>query len=246
MACVLYGVNKWLAGTHADVIAIGLYSFTPLLSAYVADGRLVWRRFHGPTRRTLPAYFLLPVLILVGFIGCLLALTYLSGALSVAKDVSFMVLVLGAVLAGWTFYGVFGLGEEYGWRGFLWDELRPLGIVNANVLTGIIWGLWHMPLVMGAYTYGDVGWMGVVAIISFTISMSFILSALRQATDSVIPSAALHGMINGASYVSALIVLPGHVLMGGLGGIVASFVMIVIGVAMWLYLERGRSSRLIK
>jgi membrane protease YdiL (CAAX protease family) len=35
------------------------------------------------------------------------------------------------------------LGEEVGWRGWLWPALRPLGPIRAAVVGGVIWGLWH-------------------------------------------------------------------------------------------------------
>ena len=47
-----------------------------------------------------------------------------------------------------TVNGLFGFGEEYGWRGWLADELRPLGPVVANLVTGVLWGLWHTPLIL--------------------------------------------------------------------------------------------------
>lgn len=266
-ACMLYAVRKWLPGTHADMAVIGFYSFTPMISALIADGGWVSSRLSVLTRKTVASYILLPAFIFVAFLLSLTALTYVfgnmlfvnaMGAVSLTLEqlhslgivaqthsenlyfslAFYGVLVAGAIIAGWTFYGIFGLGEEYGWRGFLWDELKPLGVVNANVVTGVLWGLWHMPLVLSAYTYGNVGLIGLVAIITFTISMSFILSALRGATGSVIPAAALHGMINSASYLGALVIIPGNTLIGGLGGVVSSLTMIVIGVAMWLYIDR--------
>ena len=62
----------------------------------------------------------------------------------------------GALLAGFTINGLFAFGEEYGWRGWLADELRPLGAFWANVITGVLWGLWHAPLILLGFNYGDV------------------------------------------------------------------------------------------
>ena len=39
------------------------------------------------------------------------------------------------------------LGEEFGWRGYLQPKLMPLGGRNAVLLTGIIWGVWHLSLI---------------------------------------------------------------------------------------------------
>ena len=59
----------------------------------------------------------------------------------------------GAVVAGWTVNGVLAMGEEYGWRGLMWDELRHRGTVPANLLIGLAWGLWHAPLILQGYNY---------------------------------------------------------------------------------------------
>ena len=57
---------------------------------------------------------------------------------------------LSAAVAGWSINGLFALGEEYGWRGLLWEAWRPYGIVRANLAIGLVWGLWHAPLIFKA------------------------------------------------------------------------------------------------
>lgn len=66
------------------------------------------------------------------------------------------------VAAGFTINGLFAFGEEYGWRGVLMDELRPLGTARANVLTGILWGLWHAPIILLGFNYGQQRILGVL------------------------------------------------------------------------------------
>ncbi len=37
--------------------------------------------------------------------------------------------------------------EEYGWRGYFLDKLQEnFSPINSAIITGIIWGLWHLPL----------------------------------------------------------------------------------------------------
>ncbi|HYP46960.1 MAG TPA: hypothetical protein VEQ66_17405 [Propionibacteriaceae bacterium] len=49
--------------------------------------------------------------------------------------------IWGAAVAGWTINGLFAMGEEYGWRGLMWDALQHRGIVQANLVIGSVWGL---------------------------------------------------------------------------------------------------------
>jgi len=51
-------------------------------------------------------------------------------------------------------YLVPAFGEELGWRGFLLQELLPLGRNRALLIHGAIWGAWHWPLLFAAAING--------------------------------------------------------------------------------------------
>ena len=56
-----------------------------------------------------------------------------------------------------------GTGEEIGWRGLLFPELKKLFSFNqATLITGAIWTLWHLPLILFAdyITPGIPRWYG--------------------------------------------------------------------------------------
>ncbi|MBO1770424.1 CPBP family intramembrane glutamic endopeptidase [Agrococcus sp. TF02-05] len=143
-----------------------------------------------------------------------------------------LVSVLGAILAGWTVNGLVGLGEEYGWRGLLWDALRHLGAVRANLVIGTVWGLWHAPVILQGYNYGD-PLLGVPAMVLFCIAMSFVLSAIREATASVLPVAAAHGIFNALAPM-LLIAAPDAVpALGGPLGLLGAAVLAGVGAAAW-------------
>jgi membrane protease YdiL (CAAX protease family) len=62
---------------------------------------------------------------------------------------------------------LFTFGEEYGWRGYLLPKLMPLGSPKAILLSGVIWGLWHAPIIAMGHNYGveypGYPWAGILA-----------------------------------------------------------------------------------
>ncbi len=72
--------------------------------------------------------------------------------------------VLGAAAGLALFYLVAGIPfvvfEEWGWRGYLEPRLQPWGIVPMMLVSGLIWGLWHLP---AAFSVGrdPAAWLGV-------------------------------------------------------------------------------------
>lgn len=47
------------------------------------------------------------------------------------------------------------IGEEYGWRAYLAPRLKEIyGLKNSILLTGFIWGIWHLPLNLFYYSDG--------------------------------------------------------------------------------------------
>jgi uncharacterized protein len=97
------------------------------------------------------------------------------------------------------------LGEELGWRGWLLPRLMPLGTVPALLISGVIWGVWHAPLVLLGYNYPGVpGWLGVLAMCGMCVVVGGIFGWLRIASGSVWPAALAHGTFNAAAGMSLL------------------------------------------
>lgn len=61
--------------------------------------------------------------------------------------------VLGTVIATFSVNGFAALGEEVGWRGYLVPALLPLGRGPALVVSGVVWALWHSPIVLLGFNY---------------------------------------------------------------------------------------------
>ena len=103
------------------------------------------------------------------------------------------------------------LGEELGWRGWLFPKLMPLGAVPAILVSGVIWGLWHAPLILLGYNYPGVpGWLGLTAMIGMCIVFGAVFGWLRLRSDSVWPAALAHAAFNGAGSTYLLFAMAGE------------------------------------
>lgn len=43
---------------------------------------------------------------------------------------------------------VFAAGEEIGWRGYMLTRLIAAGVPKPILVSGLIWGAWHLPLIV--------------------------------------------------------------------------------------------------
>lgn len=115
------------------------------------------------------------------------------------------------VLIGAIINTIPALGEELGWRGWLLPKLLPLGIVPAIVISGVIWGLWHAPLILLGYNYGDApGWLALAAMVGMTTVIGAVFSWLRIRSQSVWPAAFAHGAFNAAAGFSFIFIMAGE------------------------------------
>lgn len=140
-------------------------------------------------------------------------------------------IIVAGMFAGFSLNLPVTLGEELGWRGLLAEELRPLGFWKSNLLIGIIWGIWHAPIILIGHNYPSYPWVGILVMSAFTISLSFIMSYLRYKVKSVLAPAVLHGMINGSVGIYTLFVADKHELvsnMAGAAGILAFMIITLI------------------
>jgi membrane protease YdiL (CAAX protease family) len=102
------------------------------------------------------------------------------------------------------------LGEEFGWRAYLQPKLMPLGGRRAILLTGVIWGVWHWPVIAMGYNYGfnypGAPWLGPIAMIWFTIVFGTLIGWATLRAGSVWPAVVGHGALNGMAGIVAFFV----------------------------------------
>lgn len=138
-----------------------------------------------------------------------------------------------AFLAGITINGVFAFGEEYGWRGVLSEEVRPLGLVKANLLVGVLWGLWHAPLIALGHNYGPDWVAGIPMFVVITIPLSFILWWARERSTWVAAPAVVHGAFNGFAGVFAVLVAGAGSLIAVPVGLLGGLALAVVAAILW-------------
>lgn len=128
---------------------------------------------------------------------------------------------------------VAAFGEEFGWRGYLLMRLLPLGTGRAVALTGVIWGLWHTPIVLQGHNYPEHPQAGVALMTGFCILLGAILAWLRLASGSVFPAAVAHGSANGPGSTPLLFLRGRSDLTGGLTGLIGQAVMAAVVCGLW-------------
>lgn len=122
-------------------------------------------------------------------------------------------IVLSQVLAAMTYGPVvnsfLAMGEEIGWRGFLFPTLREeFSPLHSHLLVGLIWSLWHLPINLQGYnfglTYWAYPWWGILAMFFFCFSVGVLLSYMMEKTHTLWAPALLHGAVNASAGIGML------------------------------------------
>lgn len=178
----------WPSGDDDPTSAIFVFlMFAPTAGALLA-------RFAGPgvIRWGRPSWW-----ILAGLIPAAAALVaYLFGAVVGidTEDPEVLTKALSSAALSITGASLLAVGEEIGWRGFLWPVLRGrFDFVRTAGLVGSVWWLYHVPLVLFGW-YGSLGGLPAftVAIAGFTL----FVGVLTDRAASIWPSVMAHGAWN--------------------------------------------------
>jgi uncharacterized protein len=105
--------------------------------------------------------------------------------------------------------GLLALGEELGWRGYLTPALRSRGIILTIVASGVIWGIWHAPLILLGYNFGSRAWWTVPVMCLGCIALGGLFAWLREISGSVWPPVVAHGAVNAAAGVGLMLTRTG-------------------------------------
>ena len=107
----------------------------------------------------------------------------------------------------------FAVGEEVGWRGFLYPQLKAqFGKRKGWLIGGIIWGIWHWPLIwLIGYEYGTdyVGFpiVGMLVFCIFTIAVGILCDWLYEKSGMIWVPSIFHGALNAVGTIPLAVCL---------------------------------------
>lgn len=145
------------------------------------------------------------------------------------------VTVLSGLVTGATFNGLFAFGEEVAWRGFLVKEFKGKKFLTVSFIIGLIWGLWHSPLILNGHNYPDHPVAGVFMMVLMCLALTPILLYFRLKSGSVIVPAIMHGTFNAVIGLSTLFVAPQHDLLTGGPGLSGLLTLLLVDLTLYLY-----------
>ena len=147
----------------------------------------------------------------------------------------FWIGLLQGLVAGISINAIAGFGEELGWRGFLQKELGYLGFWKSSVAIGLIWGVWHAPIILQGHNYPEHPQAGVFVMILFTLLLSPIFSYVRLKAKSVIAAAIIHGSLNATVGLPLMVLNGGNDLTVGVTGLAGFIVLALTNVGIFIY-----------
>ena len=211
-------------------LVLAVMMFVPLLGVLLAGQTLSgmgWKpRLKGKIKLLLAAW-LLPVVLTA--IGAVLYFAVFPGHFDLSGDylrsvagaealaqmeaqgltypMYILISVVGCLTYAPVVNMVLALGEEAGWRGFLYPQLKAkFGKIRGVLIGGVIWGMWHWPAMwLTGYEYGTdyVGFpiVGMLIFCVFTTAAGILCDWLYEKTNCIWIPSLFHGAINAAGTV---------------------------------------------
>lgn len=137
--------------------------------------------------------------------------TYISESFAefgAPSDIQFtvpMLIVVGVILCAVSSvfipYWFAALGEDIGWQGYLLPLLcKKIPVKLAVLLTGVLWGLGHAPLIYSGMNYGldyaTAPYGGIAMMILFCTTIGVWMSYVTLKTNNCMYASIIHGSVN--------------------------------------------------
>ena len=273
-----WAVYHGQAGLFTPLMAVSM--FAPMLGAWAASGGLrtarsgiAWRPLFrgragwwlaallGPAVLTVLCaafYFILfPARFDAGAQSYLTAALGAEGAARAAGGLApaaFMAVVLAQGAAGGVFNMLFAVGEEAGWRGWMYPRLKArFGARGGRALGGVIWGVWHWPVIaLAGYEYNlsvfsaplYLAAAGMLLFCVVCVALGALLDLLYEKTGCIWVPALAHGEFNAVASAALYVTVADYAGLQILGplpiGLIAGVPLFAAGAAV---LARSRAQK---
>lgn len=263
---LLQGAGMLIGGAWYQLF-IALAMFAPMLGVLLSQGGLRgvrWRpRVEGHVRWYLLAWFGPAVLsILCAALYFLFfpgrfdpGMGYMMAQIPAGTELPFPLPMLAAiqlaeaVTLAPVMNAFLAVGEEIGWRGYLTPYLTErFGRRPGLLLSGVVWAVWHWPLILLAgYEYGTgypgAPYTGMLLMCVGCAAFGVLLTFLYEKTGSIWAPSLAHGAVNAAAGIGILFTHAGEtsMLLGPTPfGLVAGLPLFAL--AAWVLLKRPKRS----
>ena len=123
-------------------------------------------------------------------------------------------------------------GEEIGWRGLMVPLIVEAKLPAPLLISGVIWGLWHVPLVLwgGFVPDGPAPWVSAALLVVVATALGHRLAVLRMESGSTLPPIVLHTAWNVAFQAVFEVAVVGYAegLWLGEAGVLTSLVVLAV------------------
>lgn len=226
-------LNDLDAVLQAKSICLNFYMFAPLISVLIVE-KCKLRQMASQYRLTFRGIdvgrfviYLLGTIVLLQ--GLVYLFVYLLGNLAgieafgrIWGEPAFQMnwyWLLWGLTAGFA-GGLFG---ELAWRGLMWNNLS-WSDAKKNLLTGAIWGVWNIPIILLSGRSEPMMWIGMT--ILFCIVCSFFLSNALKDSRTILLPAFLQGVI--IHRFAPLTIMDDNQLLTGTGGVLMIVVIVML------------------
>ena len=146
-----------------------------------------------------------------------------------------VITLVSGLIAGITVNAIAAFGEEYGWRNYLVGALREVKFWKAALFIGIVWGIWHFPLILMGHNYPNEPLWGVLLMVVMCILLGVIELYFVLKSKSMIVAAIMHGTINALAGMVIYFILGGNDFLNDMPGLSGFIVMAVTILCIWIY-----------
>lgn len=130
------------------------------------------------------------------------------------------------------------INEELGWRGFMLSKLEHLSFWARHLAIGLVWGIWHIPIIAAGHNYPGEPILGSAVFIVYCMLLSPIIGYYAERSNSVFGATIFHGSFNAMSAASMLALAGGSVFERGVVGW-PGMAVLALG-CLWLALDTSK------